>query len=113
MANEATPLPKEFLNWQVALRLHTMKARNGAQRVAEFLLDLSDCPETGPCEVTLPYDKLLVAGRLGMKPESLSRAFAKLKAHGVTVNRNAAHIDNACTLRAFVEEDPANAWAKS
>ena len=29
--------------------------------------------------ITLPYDKTLIASRLGMKPETFSRALAKLK----------------------------------
>ena len=33
MSTEATPLPKEFLNWQVALRLFTMTDRNGAPHI--------------------------------------------------------------------------------
>jgi hypothetical protein len=44
--------------------------------------------------VTLPYDKVLIAGRLGMKPESLSRAFARLKDQGVTISQNVAEIDD-------------------
>jgi hypothetical protein len=64
--------------------------------------------------VTLPYDKVLIAGRLGMKPESLSRAFARLKDQGVTIRQNVAEIeDRRPTLRDFVEEDPALAWARS
>lgn len=33
MSIDARPLPKEFLSWQVALRLYTMTARNGAPHV--------------------------------------------------------------------------------
>ena len=33
MSSEATPLPKEFLNWQVALRLFTMTDRKGAPHI--------------------------------------------------------------------------------
>ncbi|MCV2865832.1 Crp/Fnr family transcriptional regulator [Albidovulum sediminicola] len=92
-------------------QVEQLKAQTGAQRVAEFLLELSGCTE-GPCEVTLPYDKVLIAGRLGMKPESLSRAFARLKAHGVSVRQNMARIEDIETLREYVEEDPALAWSK-
>ncbi|MFV0359261.1 Crp/Fnr family transcriptional regulator [Tropicimonas sp.] len=92
-------------------QLEALKARTGAQRVAEFLLELTE-NDDGACEVTLPYDKVLIAGRLGMKPESLSRAFAKLKDHGVMVRQNKAEIDDVEALRSFAEEDPANAWAR-
>lgn len=92
-------------------QIEALKAQTGAQRVAEFLLELADC-EAGACEVTLPYDKVLIAGRLGMKPESLSRAFARLKEQGVTIRQNLAQIDDVAVLRTYVEEDPALAWAR-
>jgi len=93
-------------------QLEALKARTGAQRVAEFLCELAPCAE-GYCEVRLPYDKVLIAGRLGMKPESLSRAFAKLKPFGVQINQNKAKIDDMAELRAYAEEDPAVAWSRS
>jgi CRP-like cAMP-binding protein len=66
-----------------------LKAQSGIQRVAEFLAGL--CPSgSGPHTITLPYDKTLIAGRLGLKPESLSRAFAKLRRVGVEVR--ASHV---------------------
>lgn len=92
-------------------QVEQLKARTGAQRVAEFLLDLASC-ENGSCEVVLPYDKALIAGRLGLKPESLSRAFAKLRDHGVTIKLNHAKIDDVAALRELAEEDPALAWSK-
>ena len=92
-------------------QVEALKAQTGAQRVAEFLLELATCPD-GACEVTLPYDKVLIAGRLGMKPESLSRAFARLKDQGVTIKQNTAHIEDLAILRDYVEEDPALAWSR-
>lgn len=92
-------------------QVEALKAQTGAQRVAEFLLELASCP-AGACEVTLPYDKVLIAGRLGMKPESLSRAFGRLKEQGVTIRQNVAQIADIAVLREFVEEDPALAWSR-
>ncbi|MEZ5797852.1 MAG: Crp/Fnr family transcriptional regulator [Paracoccaceae bacterium] len=92
-------------------QVEALKAQTGAQRVAEFLLELAPCP-AGACEVTLPYDKVLIAGRLGMKPESLSRAFARLKEQGVSIRQNLAIIEDVEALRDYVEEDPAMAWSK-
>lgn len=89
-------------------QIEQLKAQSGPQRIAEFLLDL--CPvEEGACEVTLPYDKVLIAGRLGMKPESLSRAFVRLRDIGVRIIQNSAQISDIARLRAYVEEDRANA----
>jgi CRP-like cAMP-binding protein len=92
-------------------QVEALKAQTGAQRVAEFLLELAPCPD-GACEVTLPYDKVLIAGRLGMKPESLSRAFARLKEQGVTIRQNTARIEDVGSLRDYAEEDPAQAWSR-
>jgi CRP-like cAMP-binding protein len=96
---------------RLVAQIEQLKAQTGAQRVAEFLLELAPCG-TGHCEVTLPYDKVLIAGRLGMKPESLSRAFAKLRQQGVTVKQNLAVIEDIDALRVYAEEDPAEAWTK-
>ena len=84
-------------------QLEQMKAQTGSQRVAEFLLDLCNC-DSGGCTVTMPYDKVLIAGRLGMKPESLSRAFARLRPVGVTIERNHARIDSIEQLRDYLED---------
>lgn len=92
-------------------QVEALKAQTGAQRVAEFLLELAPC-QAGACEVTLPYDKVLIAGRLGMKPESLSRAFQKLRKVGVKVLQNHAEIADVAALRDYAEEDPADAWAR-
>lgn len=92
-------------------QVEALKAQTGSQRVAEFLLELASCQD-GSCEVTLPYDKVLIAGRLGMKPESLSRAFARLKDHGVVIRQNIAAIADVASLRDYVAADPALAWAK-
>jgi CRP-like cAMP-binding protein len=93
-------------------QVEALKALTGDQRVAEFLLELCPC-EDGACTVTLPYEKVLIAGRLGMKPESLSRAFARLREAGVTIRQNHAAISDIGTLRNFAEEDPAVAWSKA
>ncbi|MCB1375529.1 MAG: Crp/Fnr family transcriptional regulator [Rhodobacteraceae bacterium] len=92
-------------------QIEQLKAQTGSQRVAEFLLELCNC-ETGSCTVRLPYDKILIAGRLGMKPESLSRAFSRLRKVGVVVNHSNAAIADVERLRAFAAQDPAEAWSR-
>lgn len=85
-------------------QIEQLKARSGAQRVAEFLLEL--CPEgVETATVTLPYDKALIAGRLGMKPESLSRAFARLREFGVVVNQTSAAIASVAVLQGLAYDD--------
>ncbi|MFZ5608875.1 MAG: Crp/Fnr family transcriptional regulator [Pseudomonadota bacterium] len=93
-------------------QVEQLKAHTGAQRVAEFLLDL--CPvEEGACAVTLPYDKTLIAGRLGMKPESLSRAFSRLREAGVVIKQSRAAIADVGALRDYVEEDKGTSWRRA
>ena len=93
-------------------QVEQLKAHTGAQRVVEFLLEL--CPVSqGVCAVTLPYDKVLIAGRMGMKPESLSRFFARLREMGVRVSQNHAAIFDVARLRGYVEEDRAIAWSRA
>ena len=91
-------------------QIEGLKARSGVQRVAEFLLDLA--AGDGACTVALPYNKTLIAGRLGMKPESLSRAFARLRQHGVRIEAAVAHIDDIEALRELAAEDPAKPWLR-
>ncbi len=87
-----------------------LKAQTGAQRLASFLLGLCNAPVPS-CDIELPYEKHLIAGRLGMKPESLSRAFGKLKASGVTMQQNRVTISDASALHRFATQDPSLAWA--
>lgn len=98
-------LSATFLHMQgLVEQIEQLKARSGAQRVAEFLLEL--CPEGAEsATVVLPYDKALIAGRLGMKPESLSRAFARLRELGVRVNQSSAAIASVSRLQALAQVD--------
>ncbi len=49
------------------------------QRIGCFLLKLHANKKDDKTVITLPYDKTLIAARLGMKPETFSRALGKLK----------------------------------
>ena len=75
-----------------------LKVQSAVQRVAEFLVSL--CPTgKGPFAIALPYDKVLIAGRLGIKPESLSRVFAKLRSAGVEVRALQVTVHDVNALR--------------
>lgn len=74
-------------------RLHT-----AAQRVANFLL--RQCPDTSlQATFHLPYKKQILAGKLGLGPEALSRAFAALARCGVDVKGRTVRIENVALLR--------------
>lgn len=49
------------------------------QRIGCFLLKLARAPTSGSMTLVLPFDKGLLAARLGMQPETFSRALARLK----------------------------------
>ncbi|MDO5606408.1 MAG: cyclic nucleotide-binding domain-containing protein [Paracoccus sp. (in: a-proteobacteria)] len=92
-------------------QVEQLKARSGVQRLAEFLADLAEGQESG-AHVALPYNKTLIAGHLGIKPESLSRAFARLREHGVRIEGNTAVIDNIAALRTLAAQDKGQPWQR-
>jgi CRP-like cAMP-binding protein len=83
-------------------QIEQIKLLSAPQRIADFLVRL--CPvREGGCTIELPYEKALIANRLGMKPESLSRALAKLRPLGVSVDREQVAIVDVQLLVRFVE----------
>lgn len=69
-----------------------------SQRLATFLLGLTPT-QSGTVRFDLPYAKTVIASRLGITPESLSRGFAELRKAGVGVNRKTITIDDVARLR--------------
>jgi len=78
---------------------------NAPQRIGCFLLRLCKVKQPAPIILHLPYDKVLIASRLGMQPETFSRALNRLqedtgvKVRGATVEINnlGALITYTCT----------------
>ena len=85
-------------------QVEQLKAQSGVQRVAEFLASLS-LVEQGHCALALPYDKILIAGQLGLTPESLSRAFARLRGAGVSINASQVTVNDIVKLRRIAADD--------
>jgi len=81
-------------------QIEELKARTGPQRLANFLAGLAPVSQ-GPCTIALPYEKLLIAGRLGMKPESLSRAFQRLQSLGVRIHHDTVAVSDVARLAEF------------
>lgn len=63
-------------------QIEQLSTRTAVERVAEFLVALAE-PGADRAEVPLPLDKGLIAGRLGMRPETFSRALARLRVERV------------------------------
>lgn len=85
--------------------IEQIKALDAPQRIADFLVRLSGQLE-GACTVELPYEKSLIAKRLGMKPESLSRALGRLRLLGVIVERDMVSVADISALRRYAEASP-------
>ena len=89
---------------------HSMDARlsvandrlnTAPQRVAKYLLELWRA-QGGPVNhFRLPFQKSLLAGKLGLAPEALSRAFAMLQNTGVSISGRMVQITDAEALENF------------
>ena len=82
--------------------IEELKAKSAPQRIADFFVKQAGST-SGSVRIALPYEKALIAARLGMKPESFSRALLRLSPLGVTVDRESVTIDDVARLAAFAE----------
>lgn len=79
--------------------VESLKGQNADQRLAQFILSLCRDGEES-CGFRLPYDKRLIAARLGVKQETLSRAFAKLRDIGVRTETRDVFVESVSRLAA-------------
>jgi CRP/FNR family transcriptional regulator, dissimilatory nitrate respiration regulator len=77
--------------------IESLKAQNADERLASFILSLCP-PGVEQCRFRLPYDKRLIAAQLGVKQETLSRAFAKLREHGVRTETRDVLVESVSRL---------------
>lgn len=96
----------------LSMRLHSLvqdveaySLRSSAQRVVGYLLQ--HCPQQdaaceGAIEISLPTSKQVIASRLNLTPETLSRIFHDLAANGlIAVSGKQITINDARRLREF------------
>lgn len=84
------------LSRRLRMLVSDLEASRGApthRRLARLLCGLSPRTE-GPATLRLPFEKSLLALRLGMTPATLSRAFARLRHHGVATRGGEVHIES-------------------
>lgn len=88
--------------WQLDLmaEIRRLKAQAPAQRLAWFLVSLAG-DVSGETVFRLPFRKTIVAGRIGITPESLSRALARLAELGVESKGDVVTVHDVEALRAF------------
>jgi CRP/FNR family transcriptional regulator, transcriptional activator FtrB len=89
-------------HWRMLVgQIADLKLKSSAQRLGAYLLTLANGSSSS--EVRLPSERQLVAARLGMTPESLSRAFARLRPLGVLGKGQTVTIRDARRLRSFCD----------
>ncbi len=82
----------------VIKELKNQKLRSGLERLANWLLT-HDADSGSRGSFDFPFDKKVLAARLGMAPEMLSRSFAALDAYHVVVQGRSVVIHDAAALR--------------
>lgn len=90
---------------RLVIHIKDLKLRSSEQRLGVYLLGLAATQDVSATEITLPFEKQLVAARLGMSPEHLSRAFSRLSRVGVTVRGKTVRVDDLEKLREFSQMD--------
>jgi CRP/FNR family transcriptional activator FtrB len=84
-----------------------LKLRTTAQRLGCYLLALSTEQHGNATALRLPFDKRLLAARLGCRQENLSRAFASLRGVGVETHGARVILHDIASLTAYSEPDDA------
>lgn len=92
--------------FRMAVRhIKDLKLRSGPERLAAFLLRLVD--ESGtPGYADLPVPKALLASRLGLSAETVSRALATLRQHGLQVRGSRVILTDRERVERFCAPDP-------
>lgn len=92
--------------WRVALRIILeLKARLPSERLAAFLLRLHDSRPPGMI-AEIPFSKRQLAARIGMQPETLSRALQTLAANGLLLRGRQIIVNDRAKAETFCGPDP-------
>lgn len=86
----------------IVKELKNQKLRSGLERLANWLL-IRDAETGGTGLFEIPFDKKVLASRLGMAPEVLSRCFASLAAYHVIVRGPSVTIHDLAALRGLAQ----------
>ncbi len=95
--------------WQrhLLIEIAELKSKSPVQRLGAFLLHLAQADDGmaggGAVEVRLPVTKTVLASRIGIAPESLSRAIARLRTVGVESRGRDLIITDVAALRRFCQ----------
>jgi CRP-like cAMP-binding protein len=74
--------------------IEQLTLQDAEHRVGRFLLDMRLTLNEVKMDISLPFDKSLIASYLGIKPETLSRTLHLFKDRGFIVDRTHVHMPN-------------------
>ena len=87
-------------NTRLQKELEHIKVQSAPQRIGCFIL--GNCGKSGgKASFELPFEKGVIAAKLGMKPETFSRALVELKNQGVKVNGKDVVVESVEKLSAY------------
>jgi CRP/FNR family transcriptional activator FtrB len=89
----------------VVKELKNQKLRSSLERLANWLL-ARDIESGSTGRFTIPFDKKVLASRLGMAPEVLSRTLAALAPYDVIVNGPTIQLNDVAALRKLAHPSP-------
>jgi CRP/FNR family transcriptional activator FtrB len=107
MIRKFPPLALSFLDqalWSVkdqTLENARLKLRTTTQRLAHYLLRLTKKSDVSPARFVLPFEKRLVASKIGCVPANLSRSFNELRSVGVIVRDKVVVVRSVSALREY------------
>jgi CRP/FNR family transcriptional regulator, dissimilatory nitrate respiration regulator len=85
-------------------QVESVKGWTLKRRVAEAILRFVPPDETGTSTFDFPFERGLLAQKLGISPATLSRTFPTLDSIGVHVSRNGIVIDDIAKVRDYVAQ---------
>jgi CRP-like cAMP-binding protein len=107
MIGKFPPLALSFLDQALGsvkdqtLENARLKLRTTTQRLADYLLRLAKESDVSPARFVLPFEKRLVASKIGCAPANLSRSFNELRPVGVTTRDKVVVVRSISALREY------------
>jgi len=86
-------------------QIDMMALKTPLQRVCRYLLLEQMAQGPDKCVIDLRFRKSVIANHLGIAPETLSRAFRKIRRFGITVIGQKVHLERATALCHFCDHD--------
>jgi CRP-like cAMP-binding protein len=90
--------------------IRSLKLQSSPQRLAAYLLGLITDPNESPARIVLPFERRLLAAKVGCAEENVTRAFAALRSIGVVTERSVVIARDVPALKAFAS---ASGWRRT